>query len=141
MKVLADYPIIGAGGGAWASLYEQYQNNPYTSTQAHNFFLQYLIEVGIIGFLVFMSFIVYIFYKYIRGYVQTDDEGRNSHFLYLILVLSILIHSILDFNMSYVFMGILVFLGLGGMASVMNSKPIKNGMCKIRQQEISTLLL
>lgn len=125
MKVLADYPIIGAGGGAWASLYEQYQNNPYTSTQAHNFFLQYLIEVGIIGFLVFMSFIVYIFYKYIRGYVQTDDEGRNSHFLYLILVLSILIHSILDFNMSYVFMGILVFLGLGGMASVMNSKPIK----------------
>lgn len=125
MKVLADYPIIGAGGGAWASLYEQYQNNPYTSTQAHNFFLQYLIEVGLIGFLVFMSFIVYIFYKYIRGYVQTDDEGRNSHFLYLILVLSILIHSILDFNMSYVFMGILVFLGLGGMASVMNSKPIK----------------
>ncbi|MGE7825126.1 O-antigen ligase family protein [Paenibacillus sp. NPDC093718] len=125
MKVLADYPIIGAGGGAWASLYEQYQNNPYTSTQAHNFFLQYLIEVGLIGFLVFMSFIVYIFYKYIRGYVQTDDEGRNSHFLYLILVLSILIHSILDFNMSYVFMGILVFFGLGGMASVMNSKPIK----------------
>lgn len=125
MKVLADYPIIGAGGGAWASLYEQYQNNPYTSTQAHNFFLQYLIEVGLIGFLVFMSFIVYIFYKYIRGYVQTDDEGRNSHFLYLILVLSILIHSILDFNMSYVFMGILVFLGLGGMAAVMDSKPIK----------------
>ncbi|MEC0310689.1 O-antigen ligase family protein [Paenibacillus lautus] len=125
MKVLADYPIIGAGGGAWASLYEQYQNNPYSSTQAHNFFLQYLIEVGLIGFLIFMSFIMYIFYKYIRGYVRADDEGRNNHFLYLILVLSILIHSILDFNMSYVFMGILVFLGLGGMASVMNSKPIK----------------
>lgn len=125
MKVLADYPIIGAGGGAWASLYEQYQNNPYTSTQAHNFFLQYLIEVGLIGFLIFMSFIAYVFYKYVRGYVRADDEGRNNHFLYLILVLSILIHSILDFNMSYVFMGILVFLGLGGMAAVMDSKPIK----------------
>lgn len=125
MKVLADYPIIGAGGGAWASLYEQYQNNPYTSTQAHNFFLQYLIEVGLIGFLIFMSFIAYVFYKYVRGYIRADDEGRNNHFLYLILVLSILIHSILDFNMSYVFMGILVFLGLGGMASVMDSKPIK----------------
>ncbi|MGW8824287.1 O-antigen ligase family protein [Paenibacillus lautus] len=124
MKVLADYPIIGAGGGAWASLYEQYQNNPYTSTQAHNFFLQYLIEVGLIGFLIFMSFIAYVFYKYVRGYVRADDERRNNHFLYLILVLSILIHSILDFNMSYVFMGILVFLGLGGMASVMDSKPI-----------------
>ncbi|MGO4788191.1 O-antigen ligase family protein [Paenibacillus sp. 2KB_20] len=125
MKVLADYPIIGAGGGAWASLYEQYQNNPYTSRQAHNFFLQYLIEVGIVGFVIFMSFILYIFYKYIRGYIKGNEEDRNRNFLYLIIVLSILIHSILDFNMSYVFMGILVFLGLGGMAAVMDSKPIK----------------
>ena len=124
MKVVADYPVFGAGGGAWASLYEQYQNNPYTSRQAHNFFLQYLIEVGIVGFVIFMSFILYIFFKYIRGYIKTDEEGRNSHFLYLIIVLSILMHSILDFNMSYVFMGILVFLGLGGMAAVMESKPL-----------------
>ncbi|SMF68205.1 Lipid A core-O-antigen ligase and related enzymes [Paenibacillus uliginis N3/975] len=124
MKVVADYPIFGAGGGAWASLYEQYQNNPYTSRQAHNFFLQYLIEVGIVGFLIFMSFILYIFYKYIRGYMKADEEGRNSHFLYVIIVLSILMHSILDFNLSYVFMGILVFLGLGGMAAVMDSKPL-----------------
>ncbi|GIP00016.1 hypothetical protein J14TS5_51010 [Paenibacillus lautus] len=130
MKVLADYPIIGAGGGAWASLYEQYQNNPYTSRQAHNFFLQYLIEVGIVGFVIFMSFILYIFYKYIRGYIKGNEEDRNRNFLYLIIVLSILIHSILDFNMSYVFMGILVFLGLGGMAAVMDNKPVKKWSLK-----------
>ncbi|MGG4107924.1 O-antigen ligase family protein [Paenibacillus lautus] len=130
MKVLADYPIIGAGGGAWASLYEQYQNNPYTSRQAHNFFLQYLIEVGIVGFVIFMSFILYIFYKYIRGYIKGNEDERNSHFLYLVIVLSILIHSILDFNMSYVFMGILVFLGLGGMAAVMDNKPVKKWSLK-----------
>ncbi|MGM1050159.1 MAG: O-antigen ligase family protein [Bacillota bacterium] len=124
MKVVADYPIFGAGGGAWAALYEQYQNNPYTSRQAHSFFIQYLIEVGIVGFLIFMSFILYIFYKYIRGYIKADEEGRNSHFLYVIIVLSILMHSTLDFNMSYVFLGILVFLGLGGMAAVMDSKPL-----------------
>ncbi|UNK18022.1 O-antigen ligase family protein [Paenibacillus sp. N3/727] len=124
MKVVADYPIFGAGGGAWAALYEQYQNNPYTSRQAHSFFIQYLIEVGIVGFLIFMSCILYIFYKYIRGYIKADEEGRNSHFLYVIIVLSILMHSTLDFNMSYVFLGILVFLGLGGMAAVMDSKPL-----------------
>ncbi|OIB03086.1 polymerase [Paenibacillus sp. LC231] len=130
MKVLADYPIIGAGGGAWASLYEQYQNNPYTSRQAHNFFLQYLIEVGIVGFVIFMSFILYIFYKYVRGYIKGNEEERNGHFLYFIIVLSILIHSILDFNMSYVFMGILVFLGLGGMAAVMDNKSVKKWSLK-----------
>lgn len=31
MKVVKDYPILGAGGGGWSSLYEHYQNNPYTS--------------------------------------------------------------------------------------------------------------
>lgn len=124
MKVVADYPIIGAGGGGWAELYQQYQNNPYTSRQAHTFFLQYLIEVGILGFIIFMTFIIYIFYKYIRGYVKSDEESRRSHFLYFILVLSILMHSILDFNMSYVFLGMLVFLGLGGMAAVMDNRPL-----------------
>ncbi|WP_145139456.1 O-antigen ligase [Paenibacillus sp. Y412MC10] len=125
MKVVKDYPVLGAGGGAWAALYEKYQNNPYTSRQAHNFFVQYLLEVGIVGFVIFMAFVIYIFYKYIRGYIRADEEGKNSYFLYLILALSILLHSILDFNMSYVFIGILVFVGLAGMAAGMDSQPLR----------------
>ncbi|MHA0856180.1 PglL family O-oligosaccharyltransferase [Paenibacillus sp. CMAA1364] len=132
IKVVKDYPVLGAGGGAWGSLYEKYQNNPYTSRQAHNFFLQYLIEVGILGFVIFMSFLIFIFYKYIRLYMKTDEDGRESHFLYLILALSILIHSILDFNMSYMYIGILVYLGLGGMASVMESQPMRLTQLRLR---------
>ncbi|MFM9280000.1 O-antigen ligase family protein [Paenibacillus jiagnxiensis] len=124
-KLIADYPIIGAGGGGWATLYEKYQDYPYTSRQAHNFFMQYLVEVGILGFVIFMAFILFVFYKYIRGYIQQNAEQRDSYFLYFILTLSILLHSILDFNLSYVFMGILVFVGLGGMAAAMDSRPVK----------------
>lgn len=124
LKVVPDYPIIGAGGGGWASLYEQYQNNPYTSRQVHNFFLQYLIEVGILGFIVFMGFILYIFYKYIRSYMKREKDDFDNGFFYLIIALSILVHSLLDFNLSYAFMGILVFLGLAGMTAVMDSKPL-----------------
>ncbi|OMD81309.1 polymerase [Paenibacillus odorifer] len=130
LKVVKDYPILGAGGGGWASLYEHYQNNPYTSRQVHNFFLQFLIEVGIVGFLIFMSFILYIFYKYIRGYVKRDKNEFENGFFYLIIALSILVHSLLDFNMSYAFMGILVFIGLAGMASVMDSKPLRKNWNK-----------
>lgn len=124
-KLIADYPLIGAGGGGWATLYEKYQDYGYTSRQAHNFFMQYLVEVGIIGFIIFMAFILYIFYKYIKGYIKNDEEHRDSHFLYLILTMSILLHSLLDFNMSYVFMGMLVFIGLGGMAAAMDTQPVK----------------
>lgn len=130
LKVVKDYPILGAGGGGWASLYEHYQNNPYTSRQAHNFFLQYLIEVGIVGFIVFIGFIGYIFYKYIRGYLKRDkDDFTNGYFFYII-ALSILIHSLLDFNLSYAFMGILVFLSLAGMGVAMDSKPLRRSWNK-----------
>ncbi|WNS43312.1 O-antigen ligase family protein [Paenibacillus sp. MMS20-IR301] len=125
MKVVKDYPVLGAGGGGWASLYEHYQNNPYVSRQVHNFFLQYLIEVGILGFLVCMGFILFIFYKYIKGYLKRRNDDYNNGFFYLIIALSILVHSLLDFNMSYAFMGILVFLSLGGMAVAMESKPLR----------------
>lgn len=122
-KLFADYPIIGAGGGAWTALYEKYQNNPYVSAQAHNFFMQYLVEVGLIGFLVFMAFILYVFYQYVRSYIRRNEEERESHFVYFILSMSILVLSLLDFNMSYVFIGMLVFLGLGGMTAAIEPKP------------------
>lgn len=124
-KVVKDYPIIGAGGGAWASIYEKYQNNPYTSRQAHSFVMQYLVEVGILGFLVMAAFLIFIFYKYIRGYVKADEQKRESYFVYFIIVLSVLMHSLMDFNMSYVFLGILVFLGLAGMAAAMDNRPVE----------------
>ncbi|WP_028595308.1 O-antigen ligase family protein [Paenibacillus assamensis] len=126
LKVISDYPIIGAGGGGWAALYEQYQNNPYVSRQAHNFFLQYIIETGILGFAFLSIFLVYILYHYIRSYIRADDEKRDEHFIYFIIALSILVHSILDFNMSYVYIGILVFIGLGGMTTAIEKDPIAN---------------
>lgn len=124
-KVVKDYPMIGAGGGAWASIYEKYQNNPYTSRQAHSFVMQYLVEVGLLGFLVLIAFLAFIFYKYIRGYIQADEQKQESYFVYFIIVLSILMHSLMDFNMSYVFLGILVFLGLAGMAATMDNQPVE----------------
>ncbi|WP_055106004.1 O-antigen ligase family protein [Paenibacillus ihumii] len=125
LKVVKDYPVIGAGGGAWASLYEKYQNNPYLSRQAHSFVMQYIVEVGILGFVVFLAFILFISCKYIRGYIRSSEEQRESHFIYFILVFSLFIHSLMDFNMSYVYIGIIFFLGLGGMAAAMDNAPVK----------------
>ncbi|SMG46523.1 O-antigen ligase family protein [Paenibacillus aquistagni] len=136
MKVVKDYPIIGAGGGAWSALYEQYQNNPYTSRQAHNFYLQYLIETGILGFVIFAAFLIYIFVQYIRGYIKVNEEKRSEHFVYFIIAASILIHSILDFNMSYAYIGVLVFICLGGMTASIESKPFK---LKIKPKTLRTV--
>ncbi|WP_246369984.1 O-antigen ligase family protein [Saccharibacillus deserti] len=132
MKMVADYPVLGGGGGAWAVLYEKYQNNPYVSNQTHNFFLQYLDETGIVGILVLLSFLVYVFYQYLRSYYrEQDEEKKQGHFFYFLIAFSILAHSLLDFNMSYVYVSILVFFSLGGMAAAIRAVPL------LRHKEIA----
>lgn len=119
IKLFEDYPVFGGGGGAWAALYEKYQNNPYVSRQAHNFFIQYLVETGIIGVLVLLAFLVYIFWIYIRqsyNNFANSKESSNRH-VYFIVTVSLLIHSMIDFDLSYVYLGVLLFLALGAMVS------------------------
>ncbi|MFE5324211.1 O-antigen ligase family protein [Paenibacillus sp. NPDC056579] len=118
IKLIKDYPILGAGGGAWAALYEKYQNNPYVSRQAHNFFIQYLVETGIVGILILLGFLIYIFYLYIRSFFK--PSGQDRHVFYIVTI-SLLIHSIIDFDLSYVFLGVLVFFSLGAMISHLDS--------------------
>lgn len=123
IKLFKDYPILGTGGGGWAVLYEKYQNNPYTSRQAHNFFLQYLNEVGIIGLAVFMGLLIIIYTLFIRKSFSKHAEHTEKRLIFYMISISILVHSILDFELSYVFLGSLIFLSLGGMASTLDGKP------------------
>lgn len=114
LRLSSDYPLFGAGGGAWQALYEQYQNNPYTSRQAHSFYVQVLVETGWIGLLAILAFFAYVFYRYIRSYINNPDK-RGSHFVFFIVSFSLLVHSAIDFDMSYVYIGALLFICLGGM--------------------------
>lgn len=123
-KLIKDYPVLGAGGGGWAALYEKYQNNPYTSRQTHNFFLQFWIETGTIGIVILAIFLLYILYHYIRSYIRADEASRTAKFVFYIFVISLLIHSAIDFEMSYAFIAALVYLCLGGMVSGFTSEEL-----------------
>lgn len=118
IPIVKEYPIFGAGGGGWHNLYETYKSYPYTSRQAHNFFLQYLVETGVIGFAVLLGFIGYVFYIFISNYFRKEIEQqfKDVHLIFLLMVISLLGHSIIDFDMSYIYVAALVFLCLGGMA-------------------------
>ncbi|MCY9592025.1 O-antigen ligase domain-containing protein [Paenibacillus chitinolyticus] len=140
-KLFADYPLFGAGGGAWSSLYEQYQNNPYTVRQAHNFFMQYLVEVGAFGILILAVLLVAIFAIYIRNYIRSTEQERDKHFVYFIFVIAILGHSVLDFDMSYVYIGALVFLCLGAMIADVKTKEFTKQVVSIRYVYPSVILV
>ncbi|MBH5319137.1 O-antigen ligase family protein [Paenibacillus sp. GSMTC-2017] len=133
LRASQDYPLLGAGGGAWQSIYEQYQNNPYNSRQAHSFFVQVLVEIGWVGFITLFGLIAFIYFLYIRSHIR-HPELRGSHLVFFILSLTILMHSAIDFDMSYVYIAAIVFISLGAMLAPYHEKLTIDRLNKLTTQ-------
>lgn len=99
-----DHFWFGAGGGGWRVLFESYKSLPYFSTQAHSFYMQTLVEVGLIGTIFVFGFFLYVLLKGIWKHFTLDDEARGKHHLLapaLVAVIILLLHNAIDFNMSF----------------------------------------
>lgn len=136
-KVIKDYPILGTGGGGWLALYQMYQSYSYWTTQAHNYFLQMWIEVGVVGLGLFIASILVLMYKLLKLYKYTESEN-NKIFISIIFtaVVGILGHAFMDFDLSLVsltnilwaFIGLLAgsTLTISGKEAVPNESKVKN---------------
>lgn len=100
MNVIKDYLLLGSGGGGWNTLYKIYQSYDYYTTQAHNYYLQMWIEVGLVGLVLFISFILLITYSTIKLYKQNEENDKIMVAGVYLAVLSILVHAFMDFDLS-----------------------------------------
>jgi len=116
LEIWKQYPILGGGGGVWDASYEQFQSYPYSSAQTHSYPLQVLLETGVIGFLIIGGLILYIIGNYIVRFSRGKDFDQSAEFVFLLIAMSVLLHSIIDFEMSYLFFGALVYFCLGVLA-------------------------
>ncbi len=101
MKIVQDYPIFGAGGGAWQGLFQKYQDHPYWSTQAHTYYMQLATETGIFGLfslLVLLCGVAIVFFIVI---CKADEAYKLQLWGVAIALLILLAHSAADFNMAY----------------------------------------
>jgi tetratricopeptide (TPR) repeat protein len=114
-SIFKDYPVFGAGGGGWSKLYAEYQSYPYIGNQAHSFYLQTLNETGMVGLLILLILLVIVYYMYTKHYFK--ERILDNRHVYLLLATPIMIHSFLDFHMTFVYIAALVFFSLGGMLS------------------------
>lgn len=61
LKLFAQRPLNGWGGGGWEGLYFSVRSFPYFTRSTHNLYLQILIEGGILGILLLGSFLYLLF--------------------------------------------------------------------------------
>lgn len=118
LEIYRDYPVFGAGGGGWRALFQKYQDYPYWSTQSHNFFSQLMVETGTFGVLLFAGIFLYYVWRGFRWYIDEErTEQRVARAFFLVVLFGLLGHSAIDFNMSFGYVGFLIFLSLAGWQS------------------------
>jgi tetratricopeptide (TPR) repeat protein len=127
LKLASDFPLFGAGGGAWSVLNAFYKSYPYTSTRVHNFYIEHLLESGWFGFSILIIFLMYIAVLFVINLFKSVRRSDYEHSRLVFPVFSIVIlgHSFLDFDMSYFYLSAIVFLSLGATVAVAD-EPILN---------------
>jgi hypothetical protein len=110
LKSSKDFLIFGKGGDGWSVLFTKYQSLPYQTRSLHNGILEWLINTGLLGLVVFLSLFGYYFYSLMKK--NRKDVISVAVFVALIFIF---LHSLLDFDFSYgtVWFYVLTLLAIG----------------------------
>jgi O-antigen ligase len=102
IDLFKDYPVFGTGLGTFPSLYPDKEEGGTLIRlyHAHNDYLEYLSELGIVGFFLLLGGILHLLVKSFlvwKGRIQPEVKGLALGGIVAIIL--ILIHSLTDFNL------------------------------------------
>ncbi len=111
--------LTGCGLGAWESAFMRYKRSSPTLTDSyvHNDYLQYLVELGLPGFLCGLLLVGAAMRAAVwAAFRHASPEGRALAAACLASMAALLLHSLVDFN-SYIPSNALVFAWVAGLAA------------------------
>jgi O-antigen ligase len=103
LKMYARRPVLGWGLGVFPDVYPRYRSF-YTNffvNEAHNDYLQLLVEMGTLGFATMIWFIVLLYRSAIKKLGNwTEDVNGTVALATMLGCTGILVHSFVDFNLQ-----------------------------------------
>lgn len=119
VHIIADRPILGAGGGGWNATYRKYQSYQYNSTEVHNQFLQTWIETGTVGFLCYLALWVgFVLTVYRLKRTIRDPDSQALVWAVGMTAAVVGLHSAIDFSLSLGSVAILLWAMFGSLRAV-----------------------
>lgn len=130
VNAFKEFPVTGTGMGTFGDIYPKFQSKSFGPrlTHAHNDYLEFLVNGGIVGFLLFFGFTVTIIYKTYKVFLKRREP--YSIFIYIGSIsgiIAILFHSITDFNLQIGANGLYLFF-LAGLAVSASHTRLRNGL-------------
>ncbi len=102
VEIIGDYPLFGTGLGTFASVYPAYDDSGRSVrySHAHNDYLEFLSELGVVGLLLLFGGLAYIIVSsFLIWRVRRHPEAKGLALGGIVAIVAILIHSITDFNL------------------------------------------
>jgi O-antigen ligase len=118
-QMIKDRPLLGAGLGAFGTVYPRYDTSSglYRLEQAHNDYLQILSDAGIVGGLLGLVFVVALFRMAVARMQSHDKFRRGVALGALAGCAGVLVHSFFDFTL-HTTANALLFLLLAALATL-----------------------
>lgn len=125
MNIIRDFLLSGTGLGTFIDIYPGYRSAPgnLIFNHAHNDYLELFANAGLIGAGLMLWFMISIFHTTIKAF----RIRRDSYSILLCLacmtgIISILLHSITDFNLNNGANGLYFFFLIGLMVSAAHTR-------------------
>lgn len=106
--------LIGTGGNTWRMLYGTVQDYLYYAKESHCYILEVWMSFGIIGVISYL-FIIAIIIKNGNNLLQKNKNNKKEYRKILMLLVGIsiiIIHSFMDFDMSYLIIEMIFYMFL-----------------------------
>jgi O-antigen ligase len=100
--IIGDFPVMGSGLGTFQALYPAYEESstPPLFEHAHNDYLEYMAELGGMGFLLLLGGIgAMLVFSFLVWQVRQHPAVRGLALGGMVAVVAMLLHSITDFNL------------------------------------------
>ncbi len=124
-NIIKDFPLTGSGFGSFVDVYPKYRtiSTDTVVDHAHNDYIELLSEGGVPAFLLCMWFLIALFHKSYGMF----KRRRELYSIYLFIacitgLISILIHSLTDFNLHIGANGLYFFFVAGLAVSAANTR-------------------
>jgi len=125
IKMIKLNPWTGIGGNGWKYKYKEVRTENYTTIEIHSYPLQLFLEYGIIPITAYLIMVVCIIAKLKR--IKKEDFG-----IY-IAILAILLHSIIDFELSFMNMLLYTYMLIGMISTKDKKQENNNSQIKIEK--------
>jgi|GEM_PF-190103 len=100
--IVGDFPVFGSGLGTFASVYPAYDRKmiPAQFSHAHNDYLEYLSELGILGLIcLFGGIVIFLIKSFLVWRERSHPQVKALALGGILSITLLLLHSITDFNL------------------------------------------